>query len=41
MSNLLMQLSQKANDADKSMISTLMNTVKAIGIGGKNAGDLL
>jgi flotillin len=41
MSNLLMQLSQKANDEDKSVISTLMNTVKAIGIGGKNAGDLL
>jgi len=40
-SNLLMQLSQKANDEDKSVISTLMNTVKAIGIGGKNAGDLL
>lgn len=41
MSNLLMQLSQKANDEDKSVISTLMNTVKAIGIGGKNASDLL
>jgi uncharacterized membrane protein YqiK len=41
MSNLLMQLSNKANDEDKSVISTLMNTVKAIGIGGKNAGDLL
>ena len=41
MSNLLMQLSQKANDEDKSVIATLINTVKAIGIGGKNAGDLL
>lgn len=41
MSNLLVQLSQKANDEDKSVITTLMNTVKAIGIGGKNAGDLL
>lgn len=41
MSNLLVQLSQKASDEDKGMISTLMNTVKAIGIGGKNAGDLL
>lgn len=41
MSNLLVQLSNKANDEDKGMIATLMNTVKAIGIGGKNVGDLL
>ena len=41
MSNLLVQLSNKANEEDKGMIATLMNTVKAAGIGGKNAGDLL
>lgn len=41
MSNLLVQLSNKANDEDKGMIATLMDTVKMIGIGGKNAGDLL
>ncbi len=41
MSNLLFQMSQKASGEDKSILSTIMSTVSALGLGNKNAGDLL
>ena len=41
MSNLLFQLSQKASGEDKNVLSTIMSTVSALGLGNKNAGGLL
>lgn len=41
MSNLLFQLSQQASGEDKNILSSIMSTVSALGLGNKNAGGLL